>query len=111
MLNFGIETEAQGSSALVTIRGDLDIQVAEHVAAELDRVEATGPDNLVLDLRRLSFMDSSGMAVVAAAQTRAAAAGRRFAVVSPPAGVMHAFRVSGLAELITIADDVADVYP
>jgi anti-anti-sigma factor len=111
VLNFGLQTETQGNSALVTIRGDLDVQVAEHVADELSRVESTSPDVLVLDLRRLSFMDSSGMAVVAAAQARAAAAGRRFAVVAPPAGVMRAFEVSGLAELVTIADDVAQVYP
>jgi anti-anti-sigma factor len=111
VLNFGLETETQGNSVLVTIRGDLDIQVAEHVAEELGRVESTNPDVLVLDLRRLSFMDSSGMAIVAAARARAAAAGRRFAIVAPPAGVKRAFEVSGLAELVTIADDVAQVYP
>lgn len=111
MLNFGLETETEGNSVLVTIRGDLDIQVAEHVADELSRVESTNPDVLVLDLRRLSFMDSSGMAIVAAARARAQAAGRRFAIVAPPAGVMRAFEVSGLAELVTIADDVAQVYP
>jgi anti-sigma B factor antagonist len=111
VLNFGLETETEGNSVLVTIRGDLDIQVAEHVADELSRVESNNPDVLVLDLRRLSFMDSSGMAIVAAARARAAAADRRFAIVAPPAGVMRAFQVSGLAELVTIADEVADVYP
>jgi anti-sigma B factor antagonist len=111
VLNFGLETETQGSSVLVTIRGDLDIQVTEHVADELSRVESANPTVLVLDLRRLSFMDSSGMAVVAAAHARATDAGRRFAVVAPPAGVMHAFKISGLADLITIAAEVSEAYP
>jgi anti-sigma B factor antagonist len=111
VLNFGLDSEAQGESALVTIRGDFDLQVAEQVSDELNRVESNRPRRLVIDLRRLSFMDSSGMAVVAAAHTRALDAGREFVLVRPLGGVMRAFQISRLADHITMVDDLSEVYP
>jgi anti-anti-sigma factor len=111
VLNFDLQTESEGNSALVRIRGDLDLQVAQQVADELTRVESSGPDPLVLDLSSLSFMDSSGMGVIAAAHARAVEAGRRFLIVDPPPGVRRAFEMSGLDEVITIVDDLAAVYP
>jgi anti-sigma B factor antagonist len=111
MLNFDLETETSGSSALVRIRGDLDLQVAERATEAITRVESDGPELLVIDLSRLTFMDSSGMAVIAAAHIRAGEAGRRFVIVRPPAGVRQAFDLTRLDEVIEITDDLAGVYP
>ena len=111
MLNFDLQTETKGSSALVTVRGDLDLQVVDRVAAELTRIESGEPELLVVDLSGLSFMDSTGMGVIAAAHARARDAGRRFVIVTPPAGVRQAFEQSGLSEVITTTEDLASVYP
>jgi anti-sigma B factor antagonist len=111
MLNFELETETKGSSALVRIRGDFDLQVVERVTDALTRVESEEPELLVIDLSRLSFLDSSGMAAIAAASIRAREVGRRFAIVMPPPGVRQSIELSGLDEVITTADDLASVYP
>jgi anti-sigma B factor antagonist len=111
MLNFDLETEAEGSSALIRIRGDLDLQVVEQVTDALTRIESEEPDLLVIDLSRLTFMDSSGMGTLAAAHIRALEAGRRFAIVRPPAGVRQAFDRTGLNEVIKVTDDLASIYP
>jgi anti-sigma B factor antagonist len=111
MLNFDLETETEGSSALIRIRGDLDLQVVEQVTDALTRIESEEPELLVIDLSRLTFMDSSGMGTVAAAHIRALEAGRRFAIVRPPAGVRQAFERTGLNEVIKVTDDLATIYP
>jgi anti-sigma B factor antagonist len=111
VLNFDLQIETEGSSALVRIRGDLDLQVVDQVADALARVESDEPELLVIDLSRLSFMDSTGMGVIAAAHIRAVDAGRRFAIVSPSAGVKQAFERTKLNEVITTTDDLASVYP
>jgi anti-anti-sigma factor len=111
MLNFDLETETEGSSALLRIRGDLDLQVVDQVTEALTQIEAAGPELLVIDVSRLTFMDSTGMAAIAAAHIRALEAGRRFAIVRPPAGVRQAFDRTRLDEVITITDDLAGVYP
>ena len=111
VLNFDLETEREGSSALVRIRGDLDLQVVERVTEAVAALESDAPELIVIDLSRLTFMDSSGMGVIAAAHARAREAGRRFAIVRPPAGVRQAFDRTRLDEVITITDDLAGVYP
>ena len=111
MLNFDLETESEGNSALVRIRGDLDLQVVERVTEALTQIESGEPELLVIDLSRVSFMDSSGMGAIAAAHIRATDAGRRFAIVRPPAGVRQAFDRTRLDEVITITDDLASIYP
>ena len=111
MLNFELETETEGSSALVTIRGDLDLQAIDQVTEAFTRIEAARPDLIAVDLSHLSFMDSSGMGTIAAAHIRAGEAGRRFAVVRPPAGVRQAFDRTRLDEVIAISDDLASIYP
>ncbi len=111
MLNFELTTETEGKSALVRIRGDLDLQVVDQVTEALAKVEADEPELLVIDLSKLSFMDSSGMGVVAAAHLRAQEGGREFAVVIPPAGVRQAFERTKLTQVMTATDDLASVYP
>lgn len=111
MLNFDLETETSGTSALVTIRGDLDLQVIDQVTEALTRIESDGPELLVIDLSKISFMDSSGMGVVAAAHIRAKESSRRFAIVMPPAGVKQAFERTKFSEVVPIAEDLDSVYP
>ena len=111
VLNFDLETAADGGSALVRIRGDLDLQVVDQVTESLTRIESEEPELLVIDLSRVTFIDSSGMGAIAAAHIRIRDAGRRFAIVRPPAGVRQAFDRTRLDEVITISDDLASVYP
>ncbi|MDX6669582.1 MAG: anti-sigma factor antagonist [Solirubrobacteraceae bacterium] len=111
VLNFDLQSETRDENVLVRIRGDFDVQVAARATDALTELEARAPSSLVIDLRDVSFMDSSGMAVIASAHARATAVGRRFAVVAPPAGVRHAFEVSGLADVVPVVEDLARVYP
>jgi anti-sigma B factor antagonist len=111
MLNFDLESETEGSSALVRIRGDLDLQVVDQVTEVLSAIESDNPELLVVDLSRLTFMDSTGMGAIAAAHVRAIEVGRRFAVIRPPAGVRQAFERTRLDEVITVTDDLASIYP
>ena len=109
VLNFDLESRVEGDRAIVTVSGDFDLQVAQRVVDELAKVEADEPALLVLDLSRLSFLDSAGMGVIAAAQARATEAGRKLAVVRPPYSVRRAFEVSGFGDVINVVADIDSV--
>jgi anti-anti-sigma factor len=109
VLNFGVESRVEDDRTIVSVRGDFDLQVAERVVAELEKVEASEPELLVIDLSRLSFMDSSGMGVIAAAQARAVEGDRRLVLVRPPYSVRRAFELSGFEDVVTIVDDLDSV--
>lgn len=68
----------------------------EHAQSDVDLV--------VVDLRRLAFMDSTGLHTVLRIQRGAHDAGRRFALVRGPDQVQRLFELTGLAETLTIVD-------
>jgi anti-anti-sigma factor len=109
VLNFEVESRIESDRTIVTVRGDFDLQVAERVVAELAKVEERAPALIVVDLSGLSFMDSSGMGVVAAAHARAVEAGRRIVFVRPPYTVRRAFELSGFDDVIAVVDDLDSI--
>lgn len=104
-----VETEERESGACIALRGELDLFSAKALEAELERLEAGGPDVLVLDLRELSFIDSSGLRVLLAADGRAREQARRFVVVRAPEGVQRIFHIAGLDSRLAMVDDPAEV--
>jgi anti-sigma B factor antagonist len=52
----------------------------------------------VLDLRSVTFLDTSGVRLVVAEQRRAQEEGHRFAVVRGPDTVQRIFDISGLSD-------------
>ena len=57
--------------ALVEVAGDLDIQTVPQATAFLARVTAAKPRHLVIDLSGLTFLASSGIGMLIAAQSNA----------------------------------------
>src|SRR2546423_14863428 len=92
-------TAEQGDRGTVrlALTGELDISSAPQLDDELAKVEAAAPPVIVLDLRALEFMDSTGLRTVVTADARAPEPGRRPAIVGGPAPLHRGFRVAPLA--------------
>lgn len=57
--SFRIEVRPDRRRVIVALHGELDVATVDEVAAEIDAPVDRGFDALVLDLRYVSFMDSS----------------------------------------------------
>jgi anti-sigma B factor antagonist len=106
---FGMETDGSGEVVRIALSGEFDISCARKVEEELRRVEDDRPRTLVLDLRGLSFMDSTGLRVILSADSRANKDGRRLAIVQGPDAVRRVFQITRLDERLDIVDDPAAV--
>jgi len=91
----------------LALEGELDIASAAPVEQELDRIERDAPATIVLDLRALSFMDSTGLRIIVSADGRAREQGRRLVVVQGPDAVQRIFRMTRLDERLDIVADPA----
>jgi anti-sigma B factor antagonist len=100
-----IITERREGQTRVALVGELDIASAPRFEEGLVEVEADTPGVLVLDLRRVDFIDSTGLRSVIAADERARSTGRRFVVVRGPAAVERVFKVTQLDQRLEIVDD------
>jgi anti-sigma B factor antagonist len=61
---FAVEVRPHRRRVVVVPRGELDLCTVDRLAAEVEELVAAGFSDVVLDLRRLSFMDSTGMHLV-----------------------------------------------
>ena len=65
-----IETEVADGLARIALKGELDLSTVNKVEDELKSLEASGADLIVLDLSRLSFLDSTGLRCLVTADQR-----------------------------------------
>jgi anti-sigma B factor antagonist len=49
---------------VLSLQGEIDLQVSPHVAATLNELIVAKPPRLVVDLSRVPYIDSSGLAVL-----------------------------------------------
>lgn len=75
--------------------GELDVATGHVVQRHLDELRASEFTHIVLDLRQLRFMDSTGLRLVLGAESAAAREGWRFELIPGPPGVQRVFEVSG----------------
>jgi anti-anti-sigma factor len=106
-----IETEAGDGLVHVALRGELDLSTVSKVEDELKLVEAESPGVIVLDLSRLSFLDSTGLRCVVTADQRAREADRRLVLVRGPDPVQRVFTITRLEERLEMVDDASSITP
>jgi anti-anti-sigma factor len=100
-----LRTDNDGGTPRVIASGELDLSTAEDLDAELRRAEAAAPATLVLDLRELEFMDSTGLRAVLAADARARDRGATLLVVRAPEEVDRVFRLTRMDHHLQLVDE------
>jgi anti-anti-sigma factor len=95
--HLSLEVRREGEGTVVSARGDIDLSTLDQATAALDRARP-GAATLILDLREVGFMDTSGLRLVIDEQRRAAKDGYRFAVVPGRRRIRRLFEIAGLAD-------------
>ena len=101
----GERTEAVARAHVVAPRGELDLYSVEDVRVELAG-RPQGCELVVLDLRRLSFFDTSGIRLVVETMQSLDAAGVRFALLRGEPEVQRLFALAGLEDRLPFFDDL-----
>jgi anti-anti-sigma factor len=89
----------------VGLRGEFDLGAAATVEQRLSQVEHRHPDTMVLDLRELTFIDSTGLRTILGADARARVEGRRLLLVPGPPNVHRVFRIALLDQRLDFVED------
>jgi anti-anti-sigma factor len=105
MANLEFETTRNGKVAVIAPTGELDLSGAAVLQAEIDRLVDDGElAGVVLDLRGLEFLDSSGLRLVVLADMQAREAGRRFALVRGDETVHRVFEITRMSDRLDFVD-------
>jgi anti-sigma B factor antagonist len=98
---FDVNVHPERESARVVPIGELDISTADVLADKLRELEGAGFDRIVLDLRRLEFIDSTGLRLILERNAYAQANNHELALIAGPPAVQRIFDVMGLLDRLT----------
>ena len=101
---FAVAVQRRRHVTIVQPRGELDVATAETLRSTLDAAIAqTLGGSLVLDLRGLTFMDSTGLHLLVTLDQRAQRDGFELTLVAPAAPIDRAIRLCGLDQTLPFA--------
>jgi anti-anti-sigma factor len=104
-----VRTEDRDGFVHVALMGELDLSTVAKVQEALRKIEAGSPATLVVDLSKLTFLDSTGLRCIVTADERAREQGRRVVIVRGPDPVQRVFAITRLEERLEMVDDAAAV--
>jgi anti-anti-sigma factor len=110
--HFDVRVREQGSTALLSLTGEFDIAARPIMTAALDRLDVGGhTKQLIIDLRELDFMDSTGVTLLYERDAMARADGHNVTVVRGRSHVQHICTLSGIDARLLFIDDPAELRP
>jgi anti-sigma B factor antagonist len=99
-----LETREEQDTVRIAVAGELDLSSALTFDDEVRRAEERKPTTLILDLRRLRFMDSTGLRLIMSANSRAIKRGWQLSIVLGSEPVRRIFRLAGVTRRLDIID-------
>jgi anti-anti-sigma factor len=108
---FQVNAERVGTSALVTVRGELDIATLPEFERAVTRMRSQGLERLVIDLRELSFLDSMSIELMLRLHGELTSTGADLVIVRGPRAVDRIFDLMELQRVLTLVDEPPDLTP
>ena len=104
-MNFDIKTEhLAGSTALISLAGEVDLYTAPEFKQQLLEVIASGAQTVVVDLSNTTFIDSTTLGVLVGGVKRLREKDGQLALVCDDRNITKIFEITGL-------DRVFSIYP
>lgn len=106
----GVSRHRDGRCLTVALRGEIDLSTIDAVKSALTAaLTDAGDATLAVDLRELTFMDSSGLHALCALRERAMHCGNRLVLVRGPRQIHRIFELTATDGLFEFVDDPASV--
>ena len=99
--------EHGGGAVVVGVIGEIDTMTGPVVGEQLT-ARLTAADLVVVDLSRVTFLGSAGLAALVAAKDEADNGGKRLRLVCGSHTVTRALEATGLMSVFDVADDVPE---
>ena len=108
-----VDVRTHRRTALVALRGELDIVTVSKVAEVIDGLEpeADGVRHIVLDLRGLTFMDVLGLNELIRQHEYARTNRHNLAVVRGTDAIHRVLKLTGVERQLVLVDDPDDLVP
>jgi len=101
-----IKSDRNGNVCAVTLDGEIDVYTAPRLKEELVSAVESGCHNVVVDMEKVGFIDSSGLGVLVSALRRARERDGVVRIVCTRDNILKIFRITGLDKVFPIFSDM-----
>jgi anti-anti-sigma factor len=102
-VDLAASTDAGGRTVL-TVAGEVDIHVADQLRDAGLAAATAGPGDIAVDVSRVTFIDSSGLAALVAINNALDPPGRRLALLRPSRAVRRILELTGLTAAFAVTE-------
>ncbi|MFL5799313.1 MAG: STAS domain-containing protein [Actinomycetota bacterium] len=101
-MNLDLDIGTRGDSSIVTLVGEIDVYTAPRLRQALIDLVSQGATDIVVDMERVDFLDSTGLGVLVGGLKRVKSADGDLRLVVTQDRIMKIFDITGLSKVFPI---------
>lgn len=106
---FRVEVSEEGQGIVIALSGELDLASSPALEEALERVFDSDTKLVVIDLRALEFMDSTGLSIIVKARQTADDRERQLFLTNGPPQVQRLLSLTGVADRVSLIESPENV--
>ncbi|WIV10716.1 anti-sigma F factor antagonist [Proteiniborus sp. MB09-C3] len=105
-----ISLDTRDKMLIVNFNGELDHHSAEEIRKEIDKIYFERRlDHIVLDLKKLNFMDSSGIGLIMGRYKNVSDNGGKLYIINASSRVEKILKMSGILKIVQMYNTLDDI--
>jgi anti-sigma B factor antagonist len=101
--DFEVTEKREGNVPVFAVSGEVDVATRQALQAPLDKSIDDGETTLIVDLRSVTFIDSTGLGVLVSALKRCREAGGDLQLVADTPRVLQLLAITGLDQTFAVS--------
>lgn len=101
-MDLSLSTRTEGQRTVIEVGGEIDVYTAPKLREQLVDLVADGNYDLVVDMQRVDFLDSTGLGVLVGGLKRVRAHDGSLRLVCSQERILKIFRITGLTKVFPI---------
>lgn len=101
-MDLKIESKEEEGIGIITLEGEVDVYTAPKLKSRLIDLVDEGKYNIIVDLQKVEFMDSSGLGVLVGGLKRVKSHQGSIVLVCTQENILKIFRITGLVKVFPI---------
>lgn len=107
-MELDIKTEHANGNCVITVAGEVDVYTSPTLKREIAQVMDDGCENVIVDLEKIGFIDSSGLGVLVSALRTVKEQGGTMRLVCTSDSILKIFRITGLDKVFPLFASVEE---
>jgi anti-sigma B factor antagonist len=107
-MDLDLNVRKEGEHAILEVAGEIDVYTAPKLREKLIELVSDGSHNIVVDLEKVDFLDSTGLGVLVGGLKRVRNHDGSLQLVCTQEKILKIFRITGLTKVFPIHGSVQD---